>query len=95
MLTRATWTKVASRDELKRSSVCVSSIDSKVYVFGGELVPRLPRDNNVYEICLAEGVSQLYIVGAFVIVKLGIKVTMCRKLHKTLQASAFPERSNE
>lgn len=95
MFAKAIWTKIASCDQLKRSSVCVSSIDSKVYVFGGEMVPRLPRDNNIYEICLAEGVCHLYVVGAFVTVKLGIKVPMCRKFIYMPQTSAFLERSNE
>ena len=48
-----TWTKVVQHDRLKRSSTCASAIGSNIYVFGGELQPRQPRDNHVHKILLS------------------------------------------
>ena len=53
MTLTATWTKVVQHNQLKRSSVCASAIGSTVYVFGGELQPRQPRDNHVHKILLS------------------------------------------
>lgn len=48
----AMWTKRTGTDQLKRSSACASAVGSTVYVFGGELEPRKPRDNDVYKLHL-------------------------------------------
>lgn len=55
MAQAATWTKIAKNDAIQRSSLCVSSINNAVYVFGGELKARQPRDNDVHVISLTEG----------------------------------------
>lgn len=41
------WHHVASNERLQRSSQAVAMLDSQVYVFGGELVPRQPVDDRV------------------------------------------------
>ncbi|KAH9807332.1 Galactose oxidase, central domain [Teratosphaeria destructans] len=46
----ATWVEVANAPTLQRSSHVVSAIGSTVYVFGGELKPRQPRDNAIFKI---------------------------------------------
>ncbi|EGU85028.1 hypothetical protein FOXB_04448 [Fusarium oxysporum f. sp. conglutinans Fo5176] len=46
-LPRATWTRITSSKRLYRSSQAVSSVGQKVYIFGGELLPREPVDNRV------------------------------------------------
>jgi len=51
----ASWKKVAETDALKRSSHAVAAIDGQVYVFGGELVARQPRDGNVHSVTLNGG----------------------------------------
>lgn len=43
----ALWTRIASGDRLRRSSQAVSVLGGRAYVFGGELVPREPVDNQV------------------------------------------------
>ncbi|KAF6791686.1 kelch repeat protein [Colletotrichum sojae] len=43
----AVWSLVTSGDRLRRSSQAVSVIGNQVYVFGGELLPREPVDNQV------------------------------------------------
>ncbi|KAJ4184066.1 Hypothetical protein NCS54_01467200 [Fusarium falciforme] len=43
----ATWTRIASSVRLYRSSQAVSVVGQKVYIFGGELVPRQPVDNSI------------------------------------------------
>lgn len=43
----ALWTQIASSDRLRRSSQAVSILGDRVYVFGGELLPREPVDNQV------------------------------------------------
>jgi hypothetical protein len=48
----ATWTRLISSPELQRSSHTVSAVDNTVYVFGGELQPREPRDNDVHKVTL-------------------------------------------
>lgn len=49
------WTKLVTNQQLQRSSHNVSVIDSTVYIFGGELKPREPRDNDVHKIGLGQG----------------------------------------
>lgn len=51
----AKWQKVLEAGVLQRSSQIVSVIDKKAYVFGGELRPREPRDNDVHIISLSGG----------------------------------------
>jgi N-acetylneuraminic acid mutarotase len=60
----ASWTKAATHPQLQRSSHNVSTIGNTVYVFGGELKPREPRDNDVHKVVLGEK-SGNTISGAF------------------------------
>lgn len=48
----ASWKCLVNHDDLQRSSHIVSVADKHVYVFGGELIPREPRDNKVFEVDL-------------------------------------------
>lgn len=41
---------LAADENLQRSSHNVSVVDGKAFVFGGELVPREPRDNKVFSV---------------------------------------------
>lgn len=50
-----TWTKLATADALQRSSHTVSALGDTVYIFGGELKPREPRDNDVHTLKLSGG----------------------------------------
>jgi hypothetical protein len=43
----AAWSLITSSKRLFRSSQAVSSVGRKVYIFGGELLPREPVDNRV------------------------------------------------
>ncbi|OCK84551.1 galactose oxidase [Lepidopterella palustris CBS 459.81] len=43
----ATWSKVVFDDRLRRSSQVLSVIEKQVCIFGGELLPRQPVDNNL------------------------------------------------
>lgn len=54
----ASWKKVAGDDVLKRSSHAVAAIDGHVYVFGGELVARQPRDGDVHAVALGGGMLE-------------------------------------
>jgi N-acetylneuraminic acid mutarotase len=56
MALTAKWKKVAEDDVLKRSSHAVAAIDGQVYVFGGELVARQPRDGEVHAVALDGGI---------------------------------------
>lgn len=49
--------KIASADILRRSSQTLSVIGSSAYIFGGELEPRKPRDNDVHIVNLGTGIS--------------------------------------
>lgn len=53
----ATWRQLTTSPILERSSQTVSVINDKVYIFGGELQPREPRDNNVHILNLNDGKS--------------------------------------
>ncbi|RDW57511.1 hypothetical protein BP6252_13771 [Coleophoma cylindrospora] len=46
----ASWRRLASSDKLQRSSHVLSVVDGYAYAFGGELLPRQPRDNYVYKL---------------------------------------------
>ena len=48
----ATWKKLAAAEPLQRSSHNVSAVGNSIYVFGGELKPREPRDNDVHKLDL-------------------------------------------
>ncbi len=52
---KATWQEVAAEDILQRSSHIVSVISDRAYIFGGELRPREPKDNDVHVVKLGEG----------------------------------------
>ncbi|RHZ55083.1 hypothetical protein CDV55_102501 [Aspergillus turcosus] len=46
------WTKVLDAEILQRSSQVLAVVDNVAHVFGGELRPREPRDNDVHTIAL-------------------------------------------
>ncbi|CAG8889773.1 unnamed protein product [Penicillium egyptiacum] len=52
MAIQAKWTKVVEAEILQRSSQIVSVVDKQIYIFGGELRPREPRDNDVHLVSL-------------------------------------------
>lgn len=43
----ATWTQLTQSARLQRSSQCLSVLGSKIFIFGGEVVPRQPIDNRL------------------------------------------------
>ncbi|KAK5093490.1 hypothetical protein LTR70_004678 [Exophiala xenobiotica] len=47
-MAKAEWKCIAEHDDLQRSSHVVSVIGRTAYIFGGELVPREPRDNKMF-----------------------------------------------
>ena len=51
----AMFRKIASADILRRSSQTLSVVGSSAYIFGGELEPRKPRDNDVHVVNLGNG----------------------------------------
>nr|POE93541.1 nitrile-specifier protein 5 [Quercus suber] len=46
----SSWTKIAQDGQLQRSSHCVAVVGSALYIIGGELQPRQPRDNDVHKV---------------------------------------------
>lgn len=52
---QATWRKIAEHDALKRSSHAVAAIDGEVFLFGGEVVARVPRDGDVHSLAVQKG----------------------------------------
>ncbi|KAJ5084171.1 hypothetical protein NUU61_008750 [Penicillium alfredii] len=52
---QAKWHKVVEAEILQRSSQVVSVVNQRAYIFGGELRPREPRDNDVHVLSLGEG----------------------------------------
>lgn len=52
----ATWTRLASSGRLQRSSHTLSVVESRAFVFGGELIPRQPVDNQLDVIDLTRSV---------------------------------------
>jgi hypothetical protein len=50
---KGTWTQVYKDESLQRSSQTLSTIGSLALIFGGELHPRKPRDNDVHILDLA------------------------------------------
>ncbi|SMR56316.1 unnamed protein product [Zymoseptoria tritici ST99CH_3D1] len=51
----ASWTKLSTASQLQRSSHSVSAVNSTLHIFGGELKPREPRDNDLHIVSLAHG----------------------------------------
>lgn len=45
---KGSWTHLLSYEPLQRSSQVTSIINDTTYVFGGELLPRQPRDNDIH-----------------------------------------------
>ena len=43
----AQWQKIGQAQPLQRSSQVVSIVNGHAYVYGGELEPRKPRDNDI------------------------------------------------
>lgn len=43
----AKWTKLTSSERLRRSSQVLSIVEETVWIFGGELFPRQPVDNQI------------------------------------------------
>jgi len=50
----ATWQKAFEAEILQRSSQVISVVQEGAYIFGGELRPREPRDNDVHVLSLAD-----------------------------------------
>jgi len=50
----ARWTRLASSDRLKRSSQTLSVVGDRAWIFGGELQPRVPIDNQLDVVELAK-----------------------------------------
>ncbi|KAM3414094.1 Nitrile-specifier protein 5 [Cercospora zeina] len=48
----ATWRKLAAAEPLQRSSHNINAVGNSIYVFGGELKPREPRDNDLHKLDL-------------------------------------------
>ncbi|TKA83602.1 hypothetical protein B0A55_00389 [Friedmanniomyces simplex] len=53
--TKATWTAINESEQLRRSSHNVAVVGSSMYIFGGELKPREPRDNDLFVIETTSG----------------------------------------
>ncbi|KAF2719707.1 galactose oxidase [Polychaeton citri CBS 116435] len=49
---KASWTKISQSEPLQRSSHNIAAAGGNLYIFGGELKPRQPRDNVMYTIQL-------------------------------------------
>lgn len=52
MALHARWNKILDAEILQRSSQAASVINNQLYVYGGELHPRQPRDNAVHVVSL-------------------------------------------
>ena len=48
MPVKAKCHKIQSDKSLQRSSQTISIVSGQAYIFGGELLPREPVDNNMY-----------------------------------------------
>ena len=57
MTITGTWHKALEAEVLQRSSQIVSVVDGNAYIFGGELRPREPRDNDVHVVSFRGGIS--------------------------------------
>ncbi|KAH8723200.1 kelch repeat protein-like protein [Phaeosphaeriaceae sp. PMI808] len=56
---KGTWKRLLDEDRLQRSSQVLSVVGQTVYVYGGEVQPRKPLDDNVDIISLKPDVPQL------------------------------------
>ncbi|KAG7127107.1 Nitrile-specifier protein 5 like [Verticillium longisporum] len=54
---KASWTKLAESQRLQRSSQTIAVLGSAAYIFGGELLPREPIDNQLDVVSLGEGMQ--------------------------------------
>ncbi|THW76804.1 kelch repeat protein [Aureobasidium pullulans] len=52
------WTLVHKTQSLQRSSQTLSTLNNRALIFGGELIPRQPRDNDVYILNLSPPCKQ-------------------------------------
>lgn len=50
--------KLLEAEILQRSSQIISVVGNRAYIFGGELRPREPRDNDVHAVSLDSGKLQ-------------------------------------
>ena len=56
----ATWVNLVASEKLQRSSHVLSVVSGNAHLFGGELLPRQPRDNHVYRLDLTSpGMSNI------------------------------------
>lgn len=62
---KAKWRKLADGDVLKRSSHAVAAIDDQIYLFGGELVARQPKDGEVHALAVSKGILFQWLVKIF------------------------------
>ncbi|KAF2213689.1 hypothetical protein CERZMDRAFT_38860 [Cercospora zeae-maydis SCOH1-5] len=62
--TTATWKKLAAAEPLQRSSHNINAVGNSIYVFGGELKPREPRDNDLHKLDLNVGCSSVQSIKA-------------------------------
>jgi hypothetical protein len=58
MVITAQCRKLLEAPILQRSSQIVSVVGDQAYIFGGELRPREPRDNDLHAVSLANGKLQ-------------------------------------
>ncbi|KAF2006624.1 galactose oxidase [Amniculicola lignicola CBS 123094] len=56
---KGTWTRLIAQERLKRSSQAVAVIDRTIHIFGGEVQPRQPIDNQVDSISIANDSPQI------------------------------------
>lgn len=55
MTLKGVWRKISSEPVLQRSSQVVAAVGGQAVVFGGELKPRVPRDNQVHLVDVSGG----------------------------------------
>jgi hypothetical protein len=53
---KGTWTRLLDTERLQRSSQVVSVIDNTVCIFGGEVQPRQPVDDQIDVFSLKSGI---------------------------------------
>lgn len=66
--TTAQWHLLAENERLRRSSQAVSALGSDVFIFGGELLPREPVDNNVDRVSVRTGAGAWISISFFPII---------------------------
>jgi hypothetical protein len=55
--TKGSWTQVLKNQSMQRSSQTLSTVGNLAFIFGGELHPREPRDNDVHILDLSPSTS--------------------------------------